>query len=157
LGTDETIGELAQFYDGEGYIAHLRQRIGPSLASRVTFTDFIPNQELVPHFQHSDIFVFPSILAEAFGRPIVEAMAVEVPVIATRIGGMVELVDHGKTGLLIKPNDVNALTDALLFLLKNEPIRKEMGKRGRKRAQEMFSWEQVVESLQQRYWQLLSA
>lgn len=83
--------------------------------------------------------------------PPLEAMSVEVPVVATRSGGIVETVENGKTGLLVERNDVHALAEAILRLLSNEDLRQSMGKSGRKRVVEFFSFEQMVENFLRHY------
>lgn len=155
LREGNNIDDLAPFYDGQGYKAHLDKRISPQDREHVTFAGFVQNHELLKHYRSADIFLFPSVVHEAFGVPIVEAMAVEVPVIASRQGGITELVEHGKTGLLVKPNDAPALAEAILYLLQNEEIRHAMAQAGRQRAIDMFSWERTTAAVRQHYQQLM--
>ncbi len=77
-----------------------------------------------------DIAVVPS-WEEPFGRVVVEAMASALPVVATQAGGIPEIVSNGESGILIPPQDVDALTDALLMLSQNPDLRRKMGDRGR--------------------------
>jgi len=79
--------------------------------------------------------------------PIVEAMATGVPIVATRGGGTPELVVDGETGLLVERGDASALAEAILRLLSDEKLRKSMGRAARKRAVELFSWDQIVKNL----------
>jgi glycosyltransferase involved in cell wall biosynthesis len=79
--------------------------------------------------------------------PIIEAMACEVPVVATRSGGIPEIVAAGRTGLLVERGDAAALAEAILFLFANEDLRQTMGKAARQRVLERFSWERVAEDL----------
>ncbi len=92
----------------------------------------------------SDIFVLPSY-REGMPRSIIEAMAMELPVIATNIRGSREEVVDGETGILVPVGDVNALSNAIIKLAKNPKLRKEMGKRGRERAEKYFDEEKVIE------------
>lgn len=78
-----------------------------------------------------DIFVLPS-LNEGMGRVIVEAMAAGKPVIASRTGGIPDLVKHGKNGLLVPPADANALAEAISYLLSNPVKAVKMGMTGKK-------------------------
>ncbi|NJN67960.1 MAG: glycosyltransferase family 4 protein [Chloroflexaceae bacterium] len=156
LSDDEKVKGLARFYDGQGYFAHLQQRVTPEIADRVTFVGFVPAAEVVCSYQSADVFVFPSVWDEPFGMPVVEAMAAEVPVVATRSGGIVELIEHGTTGLLVNPDDAPALAEALVSLLENDQLCQEMGRAGRQRVDRLFRWERVVDSLEQHYTRLVS-
>ncbi len=99
------------------------------VADRVRFTGWLPDvAEILSLF---DVFVFPS-LNEGMGKVLVEAMAMGKPVIATRVGGIVDLVTHGKNGLLVPPADAGALAEAIESLLSNPDGSKGMGKEGRR-------------------------
>lgn len=91
-----------------------------------------------------DILVLTSLTIESFSMAAVEAMAMEVPVIATNIGGLPEVVEDGKTGILVPPGDVNALCSAIKYLVKNPEARLKMGENGRARVLEKFTIEQNV-------------
>jgi len=91
-----------------------------------------------------DIFAIMSLTIESFSMAAVEAMAMKVPVIATNIGGLPEVVEDGKTGILIPPGDVNALCSAIKYLVKNPEARLKMGENGRARVLEKFTIEQNV-------------
>ena len=89
-----------------------------------------------------DIFILPS-LNEALGRSLLEAMALGKPIVATRVGGIPEAVDDGKTGILVPPQDASALAKALSFMLDNPEKTQAMGQTGRKRAEELFDEERM--------------
>ena len=78
---------------------------------------------------------------------LVEAMASETAVIATRVGGMPEIVIEGETGLLIEQDNPKALADAIIQLLGNEALRASMGIKGRERARELYDWRAISDSL----------
>lgn len=151
LSDDNKVTGLASFYDGSSrysYFSHLQKRIRSlDIESHVTFTDNLPHLQLLNRYRAADVFVFPSIWDEPFGNPPIEAMAVGVPVIATQSGGITETVENGKTGLLVEQGNANALAKATLRLLENEDLMDSMGKAGRKRAVQLFSWERIVEQL----------
>lgn len=98
----------------------------------------------------SDIFVLSS---QWEGAPlgIIEAMMAGLPVIATRVGGIPELVEEGVTGFLIPPRDASALAWALQRLLEDEPLRRRAGEAGRKRALERFTLEHMVSQYKEIY------
>jgi glycosyltransferase involved in cell wall biosynthesis len=95
----------------------------------------------------------PSIY-EAFGMSLVEAMASEVPVVASRVGGMVEVIGEGETGTLVEAGNATDLANAIIDLLENETKMKSMGKAGPKRVAELFTWDRVSENLLQHYTEL---
>jgi glycosyltransferase involved in cell wall biosynthesis len=86
----------------------------------------------------ADVFVLPS-LAEPFGLVLLEAMALSKPVIATRAGGPVEIVEHDRTGILIKPSEENEMSQAIQRLLGDAALRESMGQQGRDRFDRRFS------------------
>ena len=94
-----------------------------------------------------DIFVLPS-LYEGLPNAILEAMAVGKPVVATAVDGTTEIIEDGKTGLLIPPKDPSQLKNALLKLLSNKTMAAEMGLNGRKRVEKIFSLERQVDEFQ---------
>ncbi|MEW6517488.1 MAG: glycosyltransferase family 4 protein [candidate division FCPU426 bacterium] len=84
-----------------------------------------------------DVFVLPSD-CEPFGLVLIEAMARGIPVVATRAGGVPEIVVHGETGLLVTPQSPEAMADAVAFLLANPLERHQMGENARMRVQQHF-------------------
>jgi len=81
-------------------------------------------------YKQLDVVVMPSLEYESFGRIIVEAMAFSVPIIATKVGGMPELIDHGKDGFLVEREDENALAICIIDLLSHPEKRKNIGSAG---------------------------
>jgi glycosyltransferase involved in cell wall biosynthesis len=104
-----------------------------------------------------DVLAFPSQKAEGFGRPIVEAMAAGLPVVAVNVGASPELVLHGETGLLAPPNDAAGLADAIGWLMERPILRQTMGTAGRARACEMFSETAHIESIHGIYRDILGS
>ena len=131
----------------KNYVSILKSMLPQSLLDHVCFVGPVPHTQLASYYQNADVFVFPSLWNEPFGMPIAEAMATGVPAIGTNGGGIPEIITHGKTGLLVKRGDASALAEAILCLLLDEEMRKSMGKTARKRAVELFSWNQTVEKL----------
>ncbi len=119
----------------------------------ITFVGNVPMVEQV--LAGADIFLLPSE-TESFGLSALEAMSCEVPVIATEVGGVPEVVDHGETGFLFPVGDVDAMAAATVELLRDEPRRLEMGRLGRQRAIERFSEDRVVEMYRAVYAEVLA-
>jgi len=83
--------------------------------------------------------------------PPLEAMASGMPVVATRDGPFPEIVEHGRSGLLVERSNVQALADAILQLLSNPDQRDAMAQAAFQRASTMFSWDNIVEDLLRQY------
>jgi len=97
--------------------------------------------EKMPYiYSISDVVVLPS-LREGTPLVLLEAMACGKPVVATRVGGIPEIVEHGEGGLLVRPKDVEGLSKAILTLLEDPGLREEMGKKARRRAVKEFDWD----------------
>ncbi len=97
-----------------------------------------PNSpELIGLYRQSSIFVLPS-LAEAFGIAAVEALGSGLPVIASRVGGLAEIVEDGKNGLLVPPGDPQALAEAVLKLIQDEGALRTMRLEARRSAEARF-------------------
>jgi glycosyltransferase involved in cell wall biosynthesis len=92
----------------------------------------------------SDLFVCPSVWDEALGNVILEAMGTGLPVVASRVGGIPEVVRDGETGLLVPPRDAAALAGAIASLLDDPARRQAMGRAGRRVVEEDFSMERAI-------------
>lgn len=103
-----------------------------------------------------DVAVFPSIIAEGFGRPLIEAGAAAKPVVASNIGPATEIVANGKTGLLVSPQNSGELAAALTKILLNPNLAHTMGRAGRERVARFFSEENYTKSMISVFRQTLS-
>ncbi len=108
---------------------------------------------LISCYQKASIFVLPSF-DEAFGIVILEALACETPVVATRAGGAPEALSEGENGLLVPPNNAEKLSEALDLLLDNDKLREDFGKNGRSWVENNFSFEILLKRLTNIYQQL---
>lgn len=110
------------------------------ITSNVTFSGNQTAAALVHSYNQARIAILPSLTeAESFGMVLAEAMACGVPVIGSRIGGIPTVIDEGKTGLLVTPNDPDSLASAITSLLADESLQKSFGEAGRRRVNEAFS------------------
>jgi glycosyltransferase involved in cell wall biosynthesis len=103
----------------------------------------------------TELFVLPS-LWEGMPNAVLEAMAAAKPVVATRVGGVAELVVNGETGILVPPEDPDALARAMVDLLQNTEKANSMGNAGRERVQEHFSLTEMVAKTERLYQELLN-
>jgi glycosyltransferase involved in cell wall biosynthesis len=122
----------------------------------VEFVGRVPHIRALQYIAAADVFSLPS-WSEGFGIVYVEAMACGKPVIACRGEGPEDFVEHGKTGLLVKPRDVDNLVEALDFLLSNPEEARAMGERARKVVLENYTWEKNAEKIVKVYKELLKA
>lgn len=137
-------GELRQV------LAERTRRLG--VDSRVIFTGY--REDIPALIAGMDVFVLPS-LNEGMGRVLVMAMALGKPIVASRVGGVPELLGQGEAGLLVPPADPQALADAICKLL-SDPVRaKTLGAAGRRRAP-AYSADAMVQSLARLYREVLS-
>jgi glycosyltransferase involved in cell wall biosynthesis len=121
----------------------LRERVSRlALDGRVTFTGRVDAVE--DCLGASDVFAFPSEF-EALGLSLIEAAACGLPCVGTRTGGIVDVIEDGRTGLLVPPADVDALAAALEALLADPDRRAALGARGRERVVELFDVERSVD------------
>jgi N-acetyl-alpha-D-glucosaminyl L-malate synthase BshA len=105
---------------------------------------FLGDQELVVQLlSASDLFLMPSA-QESFGLAALEAMACEVPVVASRVGGVPELIEDGVTGILCHPDDLAGMADASIRLLTDEKAHARMAEAARKRAVDRFNDSKIV-------------
>ena len=138
IAGDETAGE-------HGYKAHLEE-VCRTIAIE-PYVKFLPFTDDVPHLLAAlDIFALPSF-SETFGLIVVEAMAMERPIIATNAGGLPEIITNGKTGLLIAPRDANAVARAIHQVLSDNVLRVSLAHSARAEAIRRYSLETCVDAL----------
>lgn len=99
--------------------------------------------ELVPYYQCADMVVIPSMM-EAVSLSALESMACDTPVLATKVGGMAELLRHGDTGLLVPPGDAKALATELAHWLEDPGSLRHVGKRGGEMVRDGYSWASIA-------------
>jgi len=118
---------------------------GP-LRDRIPFArGFVPHDELQQLYARAAVIACPS-RREGFGVACLEAMAHGRPVVATHVGGLLDLVVDGETGIVVPPRDPAALRSALERLLVDPDLRRKLGSAGRDRARTHFSWERVTDA-----------
>ena len=129
------------------------------VSHRVHFLGDVGDDLLPAYYQAADIFILPSShRSEAFGIVLMEAMAAGKPLITTELGTGTSWVNqHGETGLVVPPRDVQALTHAIQTLLADEPLRQRMGQQAQRRARQEFDLPVLVERVLRVYEDVLAA
>ena len=140
----ETISNIRLIIVGEGDERQNLINISKDLNiyNNVLFSGF--QKDVAKWIKEFDLFVLPTIKREAFGIVLIEAMASRVPVIASRIGGIPEVIIDSKNGLLVSPADSSELAQAIITLHNDPEKRKRMGLAGRKIVEEKFSEEKMI-------------
>lgn len=140
----------------ENHILRMRQ-----LAAQLGLTDnalFVGElNDPRPAYAAMDVFVLPSAQPEPFGGVVLEAMALELPVVATALGGSIEQVVEGVTGFLVPPADPKAIADRLEKLAQSPALRQQFGHAGRSRIQQVLSLDRAVVGIEAAYTELLQS
>jgi glycosyltransferase involved in cell wall biosynthesis len=135
--------------ENKNYAAGLKEQIKMAgLNSRVQFIGELSQVELSRHIQQASVFVLPSY-SEGLPRVVFEAMAAGLPVIASVVSGIPDVVQDGVTGLLVPPGDEVALAEKMRWILEHPGDAEEMGARAHRFAQRFFSTEAYIDSYRQ--------
>lgn len=143
ISADPLVRALDRFYGGpecddyQPYLDALVRKL--NLSDKVRFVGKVAHKELPNWYRASKVVVNPS-LSESFGISIVEGMACGIPVVGTTVGGMLETIVDGETGLLVEPERPDLLADAVVSVLGDDRRATTMGTHGRNRAVRNFSW-----------------
>jgi len=150
------VGEVHLLVAGDGRDRVLLRSLPRDLRRRILRLGTVPHEALPRYHAAADVFVSPATGQESFGIVLVEAMAAGVPVVASDIEGYREVVRDGVDGLLVPPNDPNALAAAIRRVLSEPELAAALKAAGRSRAQ-AFSWQSVAPRLEAVYDRVLSA
>ena len=128
------------------------QRIAINQAEQIHFHGWLPRAELLRHYQSADIFVLPSD-DEGMSYALLEAMSCGLPVAASAVGGLPEIIDD-QVGALFEPANPSALADSVVALLKRADLG-ELGEEGRRRVVSNWSQNRMVDRHLEIYGELL--
>ena len=145
LATLEIIGEGEERKILEAEIKRLGLKHAVTLLGR--------KSEVEKYMKHWSVFVLPSI-AETFGIVILEAMHAGVPIVASSVGGVKDIITHNKNGILVPAKDKNALADAIIDVLKRPALSAKLNREGRDRVAD-FSWRNIIKQIEERYIELI--
>jgi glycosyltransferase involved in cell wall biosynthesis len=104
-------------------------------------------------FENTDLLVLPSHM-ENMPMVIIEAMAAGLPVVASAVGGIPDIIEHGKDGLLVQRGDVDGLADAIAMLLGDQTMRNRMGQNARQKYEHSYSVESIIPLMEAMYYEL---
>ena len=140
----------------EKYVDELKllsRRLG--IANAVEFVG--SSENITEVFKRLDALVLSSIVPEGFGRVIIEAQASGVPVVATRVGGVVDIVEDGVNGLLVYPKDPTSLADGIIRILKDRRLAQKLTQQARKDVEKKFTLEKMCQDTFKIYEEALTA
>jgi phosphatidylinositol alpha-1,6-mannosyltransferase len=131
---------------GEGELLSYLQGVSKSLglSNHVVFTGVLPQSSISEAYACADVFVLPSLF-ESLGISLLEAQAMEKPVVGTRVGGLPEALAEGKSGILVEAKKPNELAKATIRLLLDQSLAKSMGQYGRKFVESHYDLEASVD------------
>jgi N-acetyl-alpha-D-glucosaminyl L-malate synthase BshA len=150
---DRLPARLVMVGDGPERISAVGVAKQLGIADRV---QYLGNQGNVETVLPCADLVFQPSEHESFGLVPLEAMACEVPVIATASGGICEVIEHGVTGFLCEVGDIDAMAGYAVTLLTNSKRAKEMGRKARQRVVEIFSSDKIIPQYEELYNQVVS-
>lgn len=136
----------------EAQLRRLSRTLG--LDDRVRFEPWVPHGRLPGLLRTFTIFAMPSI-REGFGVAALEAAAMRLPVVASDVDGIPDVVLHGETGLLAPPGDVRALAAAIARLARDPSLRERMGRAGREFVEQEYCWQDNARLMERLYAELL--
>ncbi|MEI9989064.1 MAG: glycosyltransferase family 4 protein [Rhizomicrobium sp.] len=121
----------------------------------VHFTKWVEPEAVAEAIAEATAVLMPSRWPEPFGLVALQAAQMARPVIASRVGGLPEVIEDRQTGILVPPDDPSALADAIALLLSDAAAAREMGRRARERAMSVFDFDALVEAYETAYWRTL--
>jgi glycosyltransferase involved in cell wall biosynthesis len=135
--------------DGEEreHLESLADSLG--IRDRVDFVGKVPHERIPEYLCEADIFVLPSV-SEGFGIVILEAMSCGLPIVATRVGGVPDIIEEGVNGCLVESGDFQEMAKKILFLLDNRLLTDQISKNNRIKVQ-VYAWKNVVDRLERIY------
>lgn len=128
-----------------------------NLEEKVIFAGYVAEADLPKYYNACDVFCMPSGgdekkgHVEGFGLVYLEANACGKPVIGGRCGGTVDAIVDGETGLLVNPQDIDEIADALIKLLSDEKYARSLGTNGKRRVEQEFNWRLIAEKTREVY------
>jgi glycosyltransferase involved in cell wall biosynthesis len=125
------------------------------IRKHVHFCGALPHEEVLKILQCADVFVHCSEY-EGLGMAIMEAMGAGLPVVASRVGGVPDLVREGETGFMIPPDDVETYAEKILLLLNNDQLRQELGSKARHFTAKHLNKQAILAQLETVYGEILT-
>jgi len=146
------LGDVKLIIIGDGeqrkHLESLIQNL--KLKNRVFLLGTLPHKELPQYLAIADAFCRPSV-NEGFGISFIESMACRIPTIGTAVGGITDIINHGENGILVPPEDAGTLSRALKWIIEDGNLAKQIAERGYQTVREKFTWEKVLQQMEDVY------
>ena len=139
---------------GDGYLESILERQAESLGIRENIIFAGWRSDVIDVLGLFDIFVLPS-LNEGMGKVLIEGMALGKPIVASSVGGIIDLVKNGDNGILVPPRDSDALAEAILKLIRNKNLAHELGKNGKAKVYPEYDTLVMIKQIEELYESLL--
>lgn len=151
------IGGIPQWVRyAQTYLEELKRKVVEySLRKHVRFMDALPHRMLPYYYSAADVFVLSSVY-DPLPKVVLEAMACGTPVVASRVGGVPEMLNHGVEGLIVPPENPSALAEALTTILSDEKLARDMGRQGREKILSRFTWRHTALNLDKVYGEFIA-
>lgn len=142
-------GELLDYYIDK------TRKLG--IEDNVEFKGYMTDEEVLDCYAKSTLFVLPSIssLQEGFGIVVLEALACQTPIISTHIVGVADDVKERGCGIIIEPKNTKKLTEAIITIISDKNLQRDMGIRGRRLVKEKYEWKSIAKKIHDLYEELL--
>jgi phosphatidylinositol alpha-mannosyltransferase len=154
VGVQRELPDTRLIVVGAGNFDRYERAVHHAHLQNVRFRANVPFAELPRYHHSSHVFCAPNTGFESQGIVLLEAMAAGMPIVASNIDGFAGVVTHGVEGLLVRPEDPQALADALVELLRDRERSRAMGARGRQRSH-FYSWDRVAQQVLSYYERLI--
>jgi glycosyltransferase involved in cell wall biosynthesis len=135
----------------EGELKELADKTG--IAKAIDFLGNLPHNEVISEIKKAEVFICPS-LAEGLGIVFIEAQACGTPVIGTNVGGIPDVIENGKTGILVLPKDSSAITEAIKKIFEDKTFAEEIVKNANESVLK-FDWEKITEQMDKIYQKMI--
>lgn len=141
----------SSFFEGAAKTAYQKslQQLAEPIAHHIVFTGFIPHQQLKYLYAAAHVVVLPSVWQDPCPLVVLESMASGTCIIASKVGGVPEVVDHGENGILVNPNQVDELALAMIDLLQHPLKAQQMADAARQKIVNGYAWQHLVSKLEQ--------
>ncbi|MEO0092029.1 MAG: glycosyltransferase family 4 protein [candidate division WOR-3 bacterium] len=132
-----------------------------NLKTKVRFLGQVSSQELNEYYQNCDVFVLPAIIdskgdTEGLGVVLIEALTYKKPVVATNVGGIVDIIKHNETGILVPEKNSDELAQALLNILQDESLANRLAEQGYNYVNTKYNWNNIIDQMITHYQQALN-
>lgn len=149
------ISDIKLIVGGKGVLLDHYRQMAASLVleENVEFVGFISDEDIAEYYSRASVFILPSVssLQEGFGIVALEALACKTPVVTTEIVGVADDLEKVKGGIVVPPKNSEKLAEAIITILKDKKLQKEMGKNGRMLVEEKYTWREVARSMEKLY------